>query len=122
DRLPAAVPGLVVSFTEALATSGTGSVTDPANWRLTRNGSDVGSRITGITFGLNTATSRYEAALALSAPLGDGDYVLTARHTLIDLAGNHLDGRPDASGSGFAADFTRTFTVAGTPAAGPETR
>src|SRR5207248_6334882 len=122
DRLLTAVPGLVVSFTEALSTTGPGSATDPANWRLTRNGYDISARITGITFGLNAATNRYEAALSLSAPLGDGDYALAARHTLTDLAGNHLDGRSDASGSDFTSDFTRSFTVAGVRVAGAETR
>src|SRR5207248_8684973 len=46
DRLAAPIPGLVVAFTEAMATTGTGSVTSLANWRLARGGADVSSRIT----------------------------------------------------------------------------
>ncbi len=88
--------------------SGANSATNPANWMLTRNGSDITSNISGITFGLNATTNRYEAVLTFATPQSDGDYVLTARQTIQDLAGNALDGDLNGTPGG---DFIRSFTI-----------
>ena len=46
----------------------------------------------GSNFGLNPATSAYEAVLNLNAPLTRGDYVLRAQPAIRDTDGNALDG------------------------------
>jgi len=106
---PAAV---TVIFSENLSTtggtSGPASVTNPANWSLTKNGNDVSSLISSITFGLNGTTGKYEAVLTFSAPLTPGDYVLTAKQTITDTAGNALDGNFDGTPGGA---FSRTIRV-----------
>ena len=88
--------------------SGVNSVTNPDNWMLTRGGVDVTSSISGITFGLNPVTNRYEAVLTFSTPQSDGDYQLTALPSIQDLSGNALDGDMNGTPGG---DFVRSFTI-----------
>lgn len=106
------VSSLTVVMSEDLnvtgGASGANSVTNPANWLITRNGTDITSSISGITFGLNATTNRYEAVLTFATPQSDGDYVLTAKQSIQDLAGNALDGDLNGTPGG---DFTRSFTI-----------
>jgi hypothetical protein len=113
ERLVTEVPQLVVAFSRDLSTAGgaagTNSVTNPANWQLTRTGKDISNRITGVTFGLNAATGHYEAVLTFAAPLVVGHYVLTAKSAIQDTAEIALDGNYDAvSGD----NFSRSFSIA----------
>ena len=115
-------PGSVtVLFSEDLSTAGATSVTNTANWRLTKNGVDVSSMIGGIAFGLNDATSKYEAVVTFTAALPPGDYVLTAKGTatITDLFGNALDGNFDGAPGG---DFSRDFRVRNPQPVGNEFR
>ena len=106
------ISSLTVVMSEDLdvtgGTTGAHSATNPANWMLTRNGSDITSSISGITFGLNATTNRYEAVLTFAVPLSDGDYVLTSKQSIQDLAGNALDGDLNGTPGG---DFTRSFAI-----------
>jgi hypothetical protein len=90
---------LVVGFSEQMSTSGgsTGatSVTNAANWLLTRNGIDVTATVGSITFGHSALTNRYEATLNLSSTYNSGSFLLMARDVLRDVAGNRLDGNRD---------------------------
>jgi large repetitive protein len=108
EQVRTTIAALTVRFSENLATAGAGSVTDVANWSLTKNGNDISGQINGITFGLNGVTGKYEAVLTLAAPLGPGDYALTAKQTLTDLAGNALDGNLDGQPGG---DFVHALLV-----------
>jgi hypothetical protein len=111
ELLVSAPASLGVLFSEALATSGPGRVTDPAHWSLTRNGVEVGHEITGITFGWNVDVGKHEAVLTFAAPLSPANYVLTVGDGITDVAGNPLDG-----------EFVRTFRVRVPQPAGPEFR
>ncbi len=123
DRLVSVVPALTVVFSEDLdvtgGASGANSVTNPANWVLTRNGVDVSNTISGITFGLNPTTNKYEAVLTFSTALDDGSFALTAKQSIQDLSGNALDG--DFSGAP-GGDFTQSFLIATIVPAGDETQ
>ena len=123
DQLVSVVPALTVVFSENLnvtgGVSGLNSVTNPANWMLTRNGVDVTSTITGITFGLNATSNKYEALLTFSTSLADGVFQLTAKQTIKDLTGSALDG--DYNGRPFG-NFTQSFSIANTVTAGTEFR
>ena len=105
---------LTVLFSEALSTaglaSGANSVTNPANWALTKGGNDISSVISGVSFGLNPATAKYEAVVFFTEPLSGGVFVLTANgtSTIRDLFGNALDGDMDGTPGG---DFSRTFEM-----------
>ncbi len=58
--------------------TGANSVRNPSNWRLTRDGLDVSSSITSISFGINSQTRKPEADLILSGTL---PMYLSAYHT-----------------------------------------
>jgi hypothetical protein len=123
-RLASRPSSMTVAFSEDLnitgGTSGTNSVLNISNWTLTRNGVDITvGTVTGITFGLNVATGKYEAVLTFASPLSDGDYVLSALSSIQDLAGNGLDG--DANGTP-GGDFSRSFRVLPALAVGNEFR
>ncbi|MBI1346250.1 hypothetical protein GC163_08160 [bacterium] len=83
-RLASAPDTLTVVFSEEVSvtggTTGADSVTNPANWTLLRDGEDVSSLITGVTFGFNAATNKYEAVLTFATPLSDGEYQLTTKN------------------------------------------
>jgi hypothetical protein len=105
---------IVISFSENMdvtgGPSGPNSVTNPANWLLTRNGLDIISDISSITFGFNATTNRYEAVLNLSTSQTSGNFLVLARDTLRDAAGNALDGDADgAPGGSFALPFSVTL-------------
>lgn len=123
DQLVTSVPKLTVVFSENLnvtgGTSGTNSVTNPANWSLTRNGVDITANISGITFSRNPVTNKYEAVLTFTTPLTDGTFLLTAKQSIQDLAGNALDGDLNGTPGG---NFTQQFQVAKIVPAGVETQ
>ena len=58
------VPGLTVTFSEALAAG----AADPSNWSLTQNGTDITSSLS-IGFGYDPTSGKYEATLTPSSPL-----------------------------------------------------
>lgn len=103
---------LIVSFSENVT-----NVTDLANWVLTRGGTDISSQITSATFAFNITTNRHEGTLILAAPLMNGNYGLIARDTLVDVAGNALDGDADGAPGG---SFAGAFSIAGIAPAGGE--
>jgi hypothetical protein len=102
-------PPLVVGFSEPLATIGAGSVTNVANWRLTRLGADV--PLASVTFQFNAVTNRHEATLNPASPLpaGEASYVVTARSTIRDVSGNALDGDFDGLPGGGDRRFGFAF-------------
>jgi streptogramin lyase len=112
---------LVVSFSEDLATSGAGSVLNPANWSLTvpgPGGLALSHPVTSVSFGHNAAANRYEALLNLGGRLPDGSYTLTAKGTIQDRAGILLDGDGDGiPGGDFVLDFD-VLAAAPQPAGG----
>lgn len=87
---------IVVSFSENMADAGgaggVNSVTNPANWLLTRDGANVNATISSINYGYNPVTNRYEATINLSTSYTTGNFSLKARDNLRDIAGNRLDG------------------------------
>jgi hypothetical protein len=111
---------VVVSFSESISTAGgaggANSVTNPANWVLTRDGADVSSGIASIAFALNASANRYEAALNLATSYPDGNFVLRATPNLRDVAGNALDGDFDgAAGGTFVLPFRITPALPNAP-------
>ena len=113
QRLVETVPQLVVTFSEDLAPA---TVTDLANWSLSRNGVDVSTSITGVSFQFDPTTGEDEATLTFSSPLGDGSYVLTVNDGITDVYGNALDGNDDGTPG---SDFTSAFAVAVPVPSGP---
>jgi hypothetical protein len=88
-----------------------GSVLNPANWALMKDGVQINGGVNQIFFGLNMAnqmntqlglslpgSNKYEAVLLLDAnglsagtlPLSDGHYQIVAKNSLHDVAGNPL--------------------------------
>ena len=104
------VSSLVLSFSEDMSVaggaSGANSATNPANYVLLRNGVDISSQIASATFGFNSTTRKFEVTPTSTSALLSGDYVLKARDTLRDLAGNTLDGNFGGTAGG---DFARVF-------------
>lgn len=124
-QVRAEVREFVVTFSEDVSAvggpSGAGSVTNPANWNFRRNDGASGQgqtppvTITGITYGLNPASHKYEAVAHLGAPLKSGSYSLSVFDEVHDLAGNTLS-NPNQSG-GFFVEFEVLSSIA----RGPET-
>lgn len=112
DRLVNPVMALTVGFSEPAVSSGSGSPLSAANWDLRRDGVPV--QLTAIAL---DATGRL-AVLTPAAPLGEGGYLLTARSSMTDVAGNLLDGQRD--GDVFGEDLIRHFTVSGVFAVGSD--
>ena len=114
---------IIVSVSENLTvaggSTGANSVTNPANWLLTRNGLDLTSDISSITFGFNATTNRHEAVLNLTTGHTSGNFLLQARDTLRDAAGNALDGNFDGAPGG---SFALSFSLSTTQPAGGEFR
>jgi hypothetical protein len=105
------VSSLQMSFSEEMSvvgdTEGPGSATNPANYALTLNGSDVSSRIIFADFSLDPATQSYRTTLSFSPPLESGHYVVSARAALRDGNGNRLDGDLDGlAGADFRFGFS----------------
>ena len=139
---------LTVVFDENLnmtdLTTGQHSVLNPANWSLTRNGTEIIGAIKSVEFVRNSVTRKYEAVLTLdgnglsngTTALSAGDYVLTVRDTIWDAAdnldtasgkrlGNSLDGDFNgvpgtlATGTGYPG-YKFHFTVTADPKLGGE--
>jgi subtilisin-like proprotein convertase family protein len=153
DVVQPPLPGMtqiIVVFDENLNTRNVPTdlhnVTNPHNWTLERNGTQIVGAIQSVTFARNPISRKYEALLtfdgngldSLVSPLGSGDYVLTVSDTIWDVAdnydattgqfiGNALDGDFDGNagtrptGSGYAG-FKFHFTVVATPQLGAEFR
>jgi Ca2+-binding RTX toxin-like protein len=119
--LTSTLTSVTVVFSEDMnvtgGTAGPNSVTNPANWQITRDGVDISGQISGVAFAFNATTNQYEATLAFSSPLTSGTYQLIAQQTIQDLAGNLLDGDQNATPGG---NFVRTFGITTAPATGPE--
>ena len=117
------VPELTVVFSEDLnVTGGSGganSVTNPNNWLITHDGVDITSSITGITFGFNATTNKFEAVLSFTPELSSGDIEVTVKQSIQDLDGNALDGDLDGTPGG---DFTFSFSIVNFVPTGVETR
>ena len=104
-RLTDTVSSLTVAFSENMSvtggTIGANSITNPANWSLIQDGVSIIGQVSGITFGANSSTSRYEATLTLTGALADHhSYALTPAANLRDVAGNTLDGDYNGTPSG----------------------
>jgi hypothetical protein len=102
---------IVVTFSEDVSTSGgaggAGSVTNPANWLLTRDGQNISAAISSISYQFNAAANRYEARLNLSSPLASGNFQLRARSDIRDESGHALDGDVDGlPGGGATLSFS----------------
>ena len=126
---------VVQDVADGIRTPALQSVLNPANWVLERNGVEIPGAVSKVTFGLNSTTGKYQAVLTLdgngfgsgSAGLTAGDYVVTVRDLVEDLAGNRLDGDFDgvagtastASSDGY--DFSFHVSDQG-DTYGPETR
>ncbi|MBX3412470.1 MAG: hypothetical protein KF708_07270 [Pirellulales bacterium] len=93
------------------------SVTNPANWSLSRNGVELPGAITHIEFGLNSVTQKWEAILSLDGngfaggtiPLEPGAYMLTVRDFIADTSTNFLDGNYDGLPG---LNYNHFFTIA----------
>lgn len=87
---------IVVSFsenmTDAGGAGGANSVSNPANWLLTRDGANINANISSIDYGYNPVTNRYEATFNLNTSYTSGSFGFKARDNLRDVAGNRLDG------------------------------
>jgi len=100
---------LVVALGEAMSVRGgatspaAGSILNPDNWRLSRDGVEVPGVITGVTFAENPQTGRWEATVSFDSDglgngvtgLAAGEYVLTLSDMATDVFGNALDGDYD---------------------------
>jgi len=96
--LSTSVSQMVVVFDKEMATSGDGSVLNPANWKLLKDGAELAGGISNVTFGLNPATNKWEAVVTFDGngttanvtSLGTGTYQLVVLNTVRDKAGNQL--------------------------------
>ena len=75
-----------VAATDASSVKWTHSVTNPQNWILYLDGSEVSDAVTHVDFALDPTTRKYEATLTLNAPLAAGEYTLVARDNIWDTA------------------------------------
>jgi subtilisin-like proprotein convertase family protein len=111
-QLPAPVTQASVGFSELLSTSGgadgADSVTNPANWRLTRNGLGGSISIDAVSFISDASGGQYLATVTFPSLAVGGSYVLTAKSSIRDAAGNALDGDADGQAGG---DFVFPFGV-----------
>ena len=121
DQLVSSVSSLTVVFSSDMnlagGSGGLNSVTNPANWNLTRNGVDVTGTVSGIAFAFNPTTLRHEAVISFSTPLDDGEFQLTAKQSIQALNGNALDGDLNGTPGG---DFILDFSIARLLPAGGE--
>jgi hypothetical protein len=123
------VTQFLVAFDENLnttgGTSGQNSVDNPNNWTLTQGGVTLSGGVEQVQFGYNELnalypnafpkTDKWEAVVTFDgtpaktpnqkAPLGQGNYVLTAGSNIEDLFGNALDGNLRGTLSAFALPF-----------------
>lgn len=121
DTLASSITSFSVMFSDDLFSFpvGINSVTNPANWQLTRYGIDVSNQISMLSFAFDLNTNRYVATVAFNQPLITGAYQLVASQRIEDTAGRSLDGEADGVAGG---DFRLGFTAAKTLKAGLETR
>ena len=103
-----------ISFSEPMIESGEASVLDAANWELERDGLRVVDPFHSITQSVDPTTHLAHVLLEFAEPLTPGEYTLTAKATITDLAGGHLDGNYDGLPGD---DYVERFTVVPTPVA-----
>jgi hypothetical protein len=112
---------LVVAFSESLSNvggaTGSHSITNPANWRITENGVDASAKISNVAFSYNLVSQRYEASVNLTAPLSSGSIVIELDDRVENLLGLPLDGNADLTPGG---DFQRAFSIAHIAPSGDE--
>jgi hypothetical protein len=112
---------IVVNFDSDMMTTGTNSVTNPANWSLLLNGVVQTDGIAAIDFGMNeaatrlgaAATNNWQAVIYFNSQNGtsylqDGSYQLVATTALRDANGNAL-GRTGFQPNG--VQFSTSFNV-----------
>ncbi len=113
------VSELLVTFSEAMATTGAGDVTNAASYELVVPGDDLSFQTTGcgaaggddMVLAVGSVTydgPSHTATLHLGGNLPDSQYRLLVCAALTDVAGNALDG--DGNGNG-GDDFQRGFRV-----------
>ena len=122
NTLTSLVTSVSVTFSTAMntVTGGTNSVTNPANWILTRYGIDVSNQISGITFAATAGSLNDVAVVSFSQPLVQGGYQLIARQSLYDATGQQLDGDGDGvSGGDFRINFYVAANINGMTDVGP---
>jgi len=113
---------MVVTFSQEMFNAyvySTGSILNPSNWQLSKDGVAMFNPIVDIQFrldaaynhndlSLNSRSGKYEAVITFTAPLTSGNYLLTIRDTVTNVAGNNLDGNYDGMEGG---NFIRSFMV-----------
>ncbi len=132
EELIGPVDVFVVSFGEEMladSTTAAGSITNLANWAVTRGSGGGTGGVAAVTFGFNQASiegvgpvsNRWEAVVRLDANgsspgapgFGAGTYTLAVNRAVRDLLGNNLDGTFQGSGGQGGTTYTVSFTVAG---------
>ena len=120
-RLTSTLTSLTVVFSENLnvagGVTGASSVTNPANWQITKDGVDLSSSLSGVSFGYNELTNRYEAILNFNTVLTAGTYQLKALSNIRDLSGNGLDGDLNGVPGG---SYLHAFAIANVVTSGSE--
>ena len=111
---------LVVTFDEEMATTGPGSVLNPANYRMLLNGVEINGSLKPVSFGLNPATNKWEAVFSIDADgnsanglqaISNGQWQVVLLNSLTDKVGNPLQ----KSGTfPIGQNQTQSFRVSGT--------
>ena len=102
SSIKSAIDSVSVVFNQNMnsTTGGANSVTNLANWSLTRNGVNATQLISKITFSLNTSTHQYTAVITFTQPLPKGTFQLVAKKLL-----------EGADGEALSSNFTLKFIV-----------
>lgn len=98
-----------IAFSERMAVSGMGSVTE--NWNLRVNGRDMPGAIQSINYSYDLESRSSFAQVKLDDELGAGDYELILGHQITDASGRELDG----NGDGDLDDFVYRFSISARP-------
>ncbi|HEV8290898.1 MAG TPA: hypothetical protein VGP94_03210, partial [Tepidisphaeraceae bacterium] len=101
--------GFSENMSDAGGPTGTTSITNPANWLISRNGIDITSDVSSINFGYRASTNRYEATLNFTTSYTSGNFLLKIKDNVRDIAGNRLDGNFNGAPLG---NFVLPFSVA----------
>ena len=113
DKIQSPVNSVSVVFNQNMntATGGANSVTNSANWELTRNGVDITKLISTITFSLNPTTNQYTAVITFSKPLPNGAIQLVAKKQIVGVDGKSLNSGPGKQKSNFHLKFIVSKTA-----------
>jgi hypothetical protein len=110
NQISLPVSTIQVVFDEAMMTTGTGSVTNVANYQLVKDGLVVQGDISSITYCLDTNTNKYIATIHLTTPITDGQYQLVILNSVRDKAGNPLQSTA-LNPNGSVTTQSMTFTL-----------